>query len=108
MQIDATTALHAVSQCLSAPTIALLLLFAAFAVYTLGSFVYEIVAERRHYKVALPALIDDVDAASFGELQGGNPAKRLARKSARAAPFAGRLHASSRRRAHRSGETPAR
>lgn len=70
MQIDATTALHAVSQCLSAPTIALLLLFAAFAVYTLGSFVYEIVAERRHYKVALPALIDDVDAASFDELQG--------------------------------------
>ena len=68
MIIDTAAALHAVSQCLSTPTIVLLLLFAAFTVYTLGSFVYEIVAERRHFKAVLPALIDDIDASGYEEL----------------------------------------
>lgn len=60
--------LHALSQNLIIPTVVCLLLLAAYAVYTLGSLVVEVAVERRRYRVALPRLIADLDAASYGEL----------------------------------------
>ncbi|MBO4351978.1 MAG: MotA/TolQ/ExbB proton channel family protein, partial [Eggerthellaceae bacterium] len=60
--------LHVFSQGLLVPTVLVLLVLAAYAVYTLGSFVVEMVVERRAYRVEMPELIARIDAASFTEL----------------------------------------
>lgn len=62
-QMHLADALHAVSQGLLVPTVALLFLLMAYSVYTIGSLIVELAVERRHYKVVLPQLIDDLDAA---------------------------------------------
>lgn len=50
--------MHAVSSGLLAPTIAILLLLAAFMVVETGSLVVEILTERRKVKINVPALLD--------------------------------------------------
>ena len=67
-QFFANDALHVLSQGLLIPTVVCLVLLAAYAVYTIGSLVVEIAVERRRYKVALPQLIADLDAASYDQL----------------------------------------
>ncbi|MBX9034648.1 MotA/TolQ/ExbB proton channel family protein [Gordonibacter massiliensis (ex Traore et al. 2017)] len=69
-QFFANDALHALSQGLLIPTVVCLVILAAYAVYTLGSLVVEVAVERRRYRVALPRLIADLDAASYGQLDG--------------------------------------
>ncbi len=61
-------ALHALSQGLLIPTVVCLVLLVAYAVYTLGSLVVEVFVERRHYRVALPQMIAEIDAASYEDL----------------------------------------
>lgn len=56
-------ALHSAAQCLIVPTVILLFLFGAYAVYTIGSLVVEVLVERKHYRAVLPRLIDELDAA---------------------------------------------
>ena len=65
-----TDAMHAISQALIVPTVAVLLLLIAYAIYTLGSLVVEVFTERREYQVALPQLIDKLDAAEYDEIDG--------------------------------------
>lgn len=67
-QILAGDALHALSQGLLVPTVLLLLLLAVYAVYTIGSLVVEVAVERRHYRVSLPKLIAQLDAAPYEKL----------------------------------------
>ncbi|RDB60913.1 hypothetical protein C1878_12770 [Gordonibacter sp. 28C] len=69
-QFFANDALHALSQGLLIPTVVCLVILAAYAVYTLGSLVVEVAVERRRYRVALPQLIADLDAAPYGQLDG--------------------------------------
>ncbi len=67
-QFFVNDALHTLSQALIIPTVVCLLLLAAYTVYTLGSLVVEVVVERRHYRVALPRLVANLDAAHYDEL----------------------------------------
>ncbi len=50
--------MHAVSSGLLAPTVAILLLLAAFMVIETGSLMVEIITERRKVKINVPALLD--------------------------------------------------
>lgn len=67
-QFHANDAMHALSQYLLIPTVLCLLLLALYAVYTLGSLVVEAAVERRRYRVLLPQLVADLDAARYDGL----------------------------------------
>lgn len=58
-------ALHVLSQGLVIPTAVLLILLAAYTVYTLGSLVVEVVVERRHYKVVYPRFLVALNRSSY-------------------------------------------
>ena len=55
--------LHVVSQGLLAPDIILLLLFIAYALYSIGSVLVEAITERRHFKVVMPTFLNALMAA---------------------------------------------
>ena len=71
MLVDLTflkDALHAVSQGLIYPVIALLLVAIGYAVFTIGSVVVEFLAERRYFRVVIPDFLRAVDDASVDEV----------------------------------------
>ena len=63
-----TDILHAFSQALLAPDIILLLLFAAYAVFCIGSVLTEYFTERRNLKVAMPKFLAALMAAEEDEI----------------------------------------
>ena len=63
-----TDVMHAISQALIVPTVAVLLLLIAYAIYTLGSLVVEAFTERKQYSVVLPQLVDKLDAAEYDQI----------------------------------------
>lgn len=60
--------MHAISSGLLAPTIAVLLLLAAFVVFELGGLAVEVLKERRQVKVDVPALLDAFQKKNGGEV----------------------------------------
>jgi biopolymer transport protein ExbB/TolQ len=62
------TALHTVSESIMYPVIALLLLGAVYAIFSIGSLLVEFFVERRHFKASLPALQHGIDAAEVSEV----------------------------------------
>ena len=58
-----TDVLHALSQALLAPDIILLLAFACYAVFCIGSVIAEYFTERRNFKVAMPKFLAALMAA---------------------------------------------
>jgi biopolymer transport protein ExbB/TolQ len=60
--------LHSAMQILIIPTVLLIFVFILFTIYSIGTIIVESVSERRHYQVALPNLIADLDNAPFEEL----------------------------------------
>ncbi|MBO4351991.1 MAG: MotA/TolQ/ExbB proton channel family protein, partial [Eggerthellaceae bacterium] len=60
--------LHVVSQTLLIPTIVLLLLFIAYALFCIGSVVAEYFTERRNFRVKMPKLLAALMSAEQGEI----------------------------------------
>ncbi len=60
--------LHVISQGMLYPTIAILILLIAYMIWCLGSLFTERIVERRHFKVALPSVLANVEDASWQEL----------------------------------------
>ena len=65
MELDATQALladvlHALSQSLLAPVILLLIAFAAYTLYCIGSIVAEAMGERRNFHMEAPRFLQDL------------------------------------------------
>lgn len=58
-----TDALHALSQALLAPVIILLLAFACYAVFCIGSVIAEYFTERRNFRIAMPKFLAALMAA---------------------------------------------
>ena len=58
-----TDALHALSQALLAPDIILLLAFACYAVFCIGSVIAEFFTERKNFKVTMPKFLAALMAA---------------------------------------------
>ena len=58
-----TDALHALSQALLAPDIILLLAFACYAVFCIGSVIAEYFTERRNFRIAMPKFLAALMAA---------------------------------------------
>lgn len=56
--------LHVISQGLLAPDIILLILLIAYAIFSIGSILVELVTERRHYKVSMPQFLSALTSAS--------------------------------------------
>lgn len=56
--------LYVISQSLLIPDIVLLLLLIAYAVFSIGSILVELVTERRHFKVVMPQFLDDLTASN--------------------------------------------
>ncbi len=59
-----TDVLHALSQALLVPDIILLLLFAGYALFCIGSIIMEYFTERRNFKIAMPRFLADLMSAS--------------------------------------------
>jgi biopolymer transport protein ExbB/TolQ len=62
--------LRQVSEGLLTPVMIVLLLFAAYAVWCIGSIIVEVIMERRHFKENVPEFIDKIEAAQPSEVQG--------------------------------------
>ena len=62
--------LHFVAQGLLWPTVVILLVLIVYALWCLGSVVIEVVVERRHFKVSMPELVAQIDAAEYSGLHG--------------------------------------
>ncbi|MBQ9068469.1 MAG: MotA/TolQ/ExbB proton channel family protein [Eggerthellaceae bacterium] len=60
--------LHALSQALLVPDILLLLLFAGYALFCIGSILMEYFTERRNFKVAMPKFLADLMAADEADI----------------------------------------
>ncbi len=60
--------LHVISQGLLAPDIILLILLIAYAIFSIGSILVELVTERRHYKVSMPQFLSALTSASEGAI----------------------------------------
>lgn len=60
--------MHAISSGLLAPTIAVLLLLAAFVIFELGGLMVEIFKERRNSRVDVPVLLDAFQKKNNGEI----------------------------------------
>lgn len=60
--------LHLVTQALKYPTIIVLLLLIICTIAVVARVMVEFAAERRHFKVALPELIAQMDSAEYGQL----------------------------------------
>ena len=60
--------LHVVSQALLIPVIIALLLFIAYALYSIGSIISEYFNERRHFKVVMPKFLAALMAAKQDEV----------------------------------------
>lgn len=60
--------LHVISQGLLAPDIILLILLIAYAIFSIGSILVELVTERRHYKVSMPQFLAALTSASEGTI----------------------------------------
>lgn len=63
-----TEILHTVSSDLLIPTVVLLMLFIVYSVYSIGSVLVEVVAERRHYRAYVPQLVAALDEADFADV----------------------------------------
>ena len=63
-----TDILHAFAQALLAPDIILLLLFAGYAVFCIGSVLTEFFTERRNFKIAMPKFLAALMAAEEDEI----------------------------------------
>lgn len=64
MQTSLSDILHVISQALLAPDIILLLILIAYAVFSIGSILVELITERRHYKVVMPQFLSSLSNAS--------------------------------------------
>ena len=62
--------LHLVAQNLLIPAIIILLALIVFSLWCIGSIIVEACTERRHLNVAMPELVDAIDAAELDELDG--------------------------------------
>ena len=62
--------LHAITQALLVPDIIILLVFAAYALFSIGSIIVELRTERRNFKVNMPKFLSSLMAASEDELPG--------------------------------------
>lgn len=62
--------LHNIAQGLLYPTMAILLALIVYAVWCIGSLVVEGIVERRHFKVAMPQLLAQIDSAQYSGLEG--------------------------------------
>lgn len=60
--------LHALAQALLVPDIVLLILFAGYALFCIGSILMEYVTERRNFKVAMPKFLSDLMSAEEREI----------------------------------------
>lgn len=60
--------LHAVSQGLLVPVIALLIALIAYALFCIGSILMEYFTERRHFKVVMPRFLADLMAAGQDDI----------------------------------------
>lgn len=55
--------LHAVSQALQIPVIVLLLLLMAYSIFCVGTLIAEVFSERKNYRVVMPELMKELEAA---------------------------------------------
>lgn len=60
--------LHTISEALLIPVVIILLLLILYSLYSIGSIIVEVVAERRHYSAQIPKLVSDLEAASVDKL----------------------------------------
>lgn len=63
-----TQTLHEIAGALGVPVVVLLLISILFALYTIGSMLVEVLAERRHYRARIPEMVARLDEAEFDEL----------------------------------------
>ena len=63
-------ALHALSQGMLVPTMAVLLALVVFAVYEVASLIVEIAVERRHYAASVPQSIEAIHGCAANEIEG--------------------------------------
>ncbi len=63
-----TDIMHTMSSYLLIPTVIILLLLIVYAIYCIGSFVIELVTDRRYYRVVIPEIIARVNKASPKDL----------------------------------------
>ena len=72
--------LHAVAQSILAPDIILLLVFIAYALFSIGSAIAEVFSERRHFKVAMPQFLAALMAAKEEDIPAVVEASGLLRR----------------------------
>lgn len=60
--------LHDVSQGLTYPVIALLIIAIGYALYSIGSLLVELFIERRYFKVAIPSFLRAIDEAECSDM----------------------------------------
>ncbi len=60
--------LHIIAQTLLVPTIVVLIALIVYMLWTAGSLIAETFTERRHFKVHMPAFVDDIERAEPGKL----------------------------------------
>jgi biopolymer transport protein ExbB/TolQ len=74
MDLDATIylkdVLHLVSQALLIPVMIVLVALVAYAVFSVGSLIVELLTERRRFKVSIPEFIDAINDATATDLTG--------------------------------------
>ena len=80
LELHLDSLLHLVTQALKYPTIIILLLLIICTIAVIASVVVEFIVERRHFKVALPQLIAQVDSARYSDLPGVFEQSGLLRK----------------------------
>lgn len=63
-----TEVLHTISSVLLIPVVLLLLLLILYAIYSAGSVLVEVFAERRHYRAFVPQIMAQIQDADFADL----------------------------------------